>query len=172
MKIQHNAVVAVNYTLRVLEVADEQGEIIEETQAGNPFVFLFGGGGLIEGFETNLNGLGIGDAFDFLVTPDKGYGDYHQDHVVSLPKSAFLDEAGAFDDEMVAIGNVLPMRDSEGNQLEGLVLDVTDENVTLDFNHPLSGKMLRFNGTVQSIRPATSEEIAHGHVHGPGGHQH
>jgi FKBP-type peptidyl-prolyl cis-trans isomerase SlyD len=147
-------------------------ELVEETEPGQPFVFLFGGGGLLEAFESNLQGLKTGDLFDFHLNSEQGYGHRMEDHLIELPKSAFLDEQGVFDDEVIAVGNMLPMTDSDGNRLQGMVNNITDEAVVMDFNHPLAGKHLHFSGTVLDIRPASAEEISHGHVHGPGGHHH
>lgn len=76
------------------------------------------------------------------------------------------------DTEMVAAGNFLPMVDDQGNQMQGLVVEVGSDFVVMDFNHPLAGKDLHFVGSVLEIREASAEEIAHGHVHGPGGHHH
>jgi FKBP-type peptidyl-prolyl cis-trans isomerase SlyD len=73
---------------------------------------------------------------------------------------------------MVKVGNTLPMTDNEGNRLQGVVEEITDVHVRMDFNHPLAGQDLRFKGIVLDIRDASAEELAHGHVHGPHGHHH
>jgi FKBP-type peptidyl-prolyl cis-trans isomerase SlyD len=73
---------------------------------------------------------------------------------------------------MLEIGNELPMTDSDGNRLVGIVADVNDKIVVMDFNHPMAGEDLHFVGSILEVREATSEEISHGHVHGPGGHHH
>ena len=172
MIIQNEKVVSVNYTLRVNTTIGEEEEMVEQTSPGNPFVFIFGGGGLLESFESNLNGLKVGDSFDFFIESNEGYGPKHDDHIVQIPRTAFLDEKGFFDDEMIAEGNLLPMTDHEGNQLQGLVEEVNDEFVKMDFNHPLAGKNLHFVGSVLNIRDASAEELDHGHVHGEGGHHH
>jgi len=172
MIIQNEKVVSVNYTLRVNDQIGQEEEIVEQTTPGNPFVFIFGSGGLLEAFEANLNGLKVGDEFDFFIEAQAGYGLKHDDHIVNIPRDAFLDEKGFFDDEMIAEGNILPMSDHEGNQLQGLVEEITADFVKMDFNHPLAGKNLHFIGSVLSIRDASAEEIDHGHVHGEGGHHH
>jgi FKBP-type peptidyl-prolyl cis-trans isomerase SlyD len=172
MIIDINKVVAVNYSLSVNDFPEGEKELVEETREGEPFVFLFGNGGLLEEFESNLKGLKSGDRFEFSIAYQNGYGPRHDDHIVNIPKGAFLDPDGNFDDEMVAVGNMLPMTDSEGNRLQGMVEGITDEFVRMDFNHPLAGKNLFFAGTVLDVRQATDEEVAHGHVHGPGGHHH
>jgi len=89
-----------------------------------------------------------------------------------IPADVFLDESGKFDSEFFKVGAIVPMSDSEGNHLRGIVLDVEPEFVRMDFNHPLAGIDLHFSGEVLELREATEEELSHGHVHGPGGHQH
>jgi FKBP-type peptidyl-prolyl cis-trans isomerase SlyD len=172
MIIENHKVVSVSYTLSASDGAGTPEELIEETEPGHPFVFLFGGGGLLEAFEANLRGLKTGDLFDFRLTDVEGYGSRMADHLIELPKSAFTDDQGFFDEEVIVVGNMLPMTDSDGNRLQGMVSSITDEAVTMDFNHPLAGKHLHFSGSVLDIRLASEEEISHGHVHGPGGHHH
>ena len=81
-------------------------------------------------------------------------------------------EDGKPNDELLQVGNTIPMQDSDGNRLDGVVVEVTDTQVKMDFNHPLAGKNLHFTGQIVELRDATSEELAHGHVHGPHGHHH
>ena len=79
---------------------------------------------------------------------------------------------GKLDEEMLAIGNMIPMRDSEGHMLQGRVVSVSPAAVKMDFNHPMAGQNLHFTGSILDVRKATDEEISHGHVHGHGGHAH
>jgi FKBP-type peptidyl-prolyl cis-trans isomerase SlyD len=171
MTIDNNTVVSVNYRLLVSSGNSEK-ELVEETNAENPFVFLLGVGGLLEEFEGNLKGLKSGDTFDFTIKAENGYGLSTPDNIVRIPLAAFVAEGEELDTEMVAAGNYLPMVDDQGNQMQGLVVAVSDEHVTMDFNHPLAGKDLHFKGSVNDIREASEEELAHGHVHGAGGHHH
>ena len=85
---------------------------------------------------------------------------------------SFKDAEGNIDTDMVRVGNVLPMMDDQGRQFQGIVCDVTAEEVIMDFNHPMAGKELNFTVTVAEVRAATADEISHGHVHGAGGHHH
>jgi FKBP-type peptidyl-prolyl cis-trans isomerase SlyD len=94
MIIQNEKVVSVNYTLRVNDQIGQEEEIVEQTTPGNPFIFIFGSGGLLEAFEANLNGLKVGDEFDFFIEAQAGYGLKHDDHIVNIPRDAFLDEKG------------------------------------------------------------------------------
>lgn len=172
MIINKNTVVSVNYRLTVSDNNFESEDLIEETFSGDPFTFLYGSGGLLEEFEHNLNGLKSGDNFDFIIKADNGYGQANTDNIVRIPLSAFVPEGEELDTEMVAAGNFLPMVDDQGNHLQGLVVNVGNEFVVMDFNHPLAGKDLHFQGDVLNVRDASAEEISHGHVHGPGGHHH
>jgi FKBP-type peptidyl-prolyl cis-trans isomerase SlyD len=172
MIIEKNKVVSVNYILTVYDKEGEAETLVEETSIENPFVFLYGNGDLLEDFETALDNKVKGDKFDFKVAFERGYGQVHPDHIVNVPAEAFKDEDGNMDEEMVVVGNMLPMHDQEGNRMQGLVMEITDTYVKMDFNHPLAGKNLHFIGEVLEVRNATLEELSHGHVHGPGGHQH
>jgi FKBP-type peptidyl-prolyl cis-trans isomerase SlyD len=89
-----------------------------------------------------------------------------------IPTNIFHDEEGKFDDQMFHVGALVPMSDNDGNQLRGKIVEVDEENVKMDFNHPLAGTDLHFSGEVLEVRDATADEIAHGHAHGPNGHQH
>ncbi|TPE45946.1 FKBP-type peptidyl-prolyl cis-trans isomerase [Pontibacter mangrovi] len=170
MKIEKNRVVTLSYELRIL---NEQGEpsLIETAEKENPMVFIFGMSGLPEQFEDQLSGLSTGDDFDFKLNAEEGYGEQDENAVVDLPKSAFEVE-GAVPEDMLEIGNFIPMTDSEGNQLQGRVVNVTEDTVKMDFNHPLAGKELYFKGKVEQVREATPDELDHGHVHGQGGVHH
>lgn len=172
MMIDDKMVVSVNYRLTVSSDGSIQEELVEETNAEQPFVFLFGVGGLLEEFENNLRGLKSGDVFDFVIKSENGYGVNNDENVVRIPMAAFVADGEELDTEMVSPGNFLPMVDDRGNQMQGLVLEVTEEHIVMDFNHPLAGKDLHFSGTVNEIRSASAEELSHGHVHGAGGHQH
>jgi FKBP-type peptidyl-prolyl cis-trans isomerase SlyD len=168
MTISENMVVSLNYKLS----NHKTGETIEETTTENPMVFLFGVGGIIPEFEENISGLSVGDAFEFSIQAENAYGLPDENQVAMIPLDVFRDEQGNFDTEYFVVGAMIPMSDSEGNHLRGIIRDVTAEAVHMDFNHPLAGTDLHFSGSIAAIRPATDDELAHGHVHGPGGHQH
>jgi FKBP-type peptidyl-prolyl cis-trans isomerase SlyD len=172
MIINKNTVVSVNYKLTVSDNNFESEELIEETFSGEPFTFLNGSGGLLEEFESNLNGLTSGSKFDFKIKSENGYGHSSQENIVRIPLNAFVPEGEELDTDMVAAGNYLPMVDDQGNHMQGLVVEVSEEFVVMDFNHPLAGKDLHFQGEVVDVREASAEEVAHGHVHGEGGHHH
>lgn len=170
MSIDKNKVVTLSYHLSS-SFDNQPEELVEQTTSDRPFVFLFGAGNLIPEFEMNLKGKNTGDKFDFKISAPNAYGLHDKEYVVNIPKEAFHVE-GKFDDERVVAGAELPMLDADGNQMYGLVLEVADTHVIMDFNHPLAGHDLHFVGEVMEVRDANEEEIAHGHVHGPGGHHH
>jgi FKBP-type peptidyl-prolyl cis-trans isomerase SlyD len=165
MKIDKHTVASVTYTLEV------DGELVEKTEQSNPLSFLVGVGMMIPGFEQQLLGKQAGDTYNITVPPQDGYGDTDPQAIVDLPKDVFKID-GELQEDMLVEGNIIPMQDQNGNPLQGVILEVGESTVKLDFNHMLAGKTLQFSGEVLEVRPATQEEISHGHVHGPGGHHH
>ena len=145
MKITANKFVAVTYDLNVGE--GEERELMEKAVAEAPLKFIFGTGAMLPAFEDALKGLEVGDKFDFSIAPADAYGEYVEDHVLDLPKNIFEVE-GKFDSEIIKEGNTVPMMDSNGNRLNGSVLEVKDDVVVMDFNHPLAGETLHFSGEV------------------------
>ncbi len=168
MKVGKNKVVTLTYTLRF---DDNEGEIIQQVNEERPFVHLFGNGTLLPTFEANLDGLEAEGNFSFGLTPKDGYGDFTDDAIIELDKSIF-EKDGKVDEELVKIGNMITMQDQEGRPIDGRVMEIKDDKVIMDFNHPLAGKDLHFSGKVLEIREALEEELSHGHVHGEGGHHH
>lgn len=170
MTISEDKVVSVNYYLTASK-NNAPEELIEETSAEHPFVFLFGFGGVLPDFESNLAGKQKGDKFDFHIGAGNAYGQYENDYKVNIDRAAFEIE-GKFDDVRVKVGSDLEMSDADGNPLTGKVITISETHVEMDFNHPLAGYELHFIGEVLDVRTATAEELDHGHVHGPHGHHH
>jgi FKBP-type peptidyl-prolyl cis-trans isomerase SlyD len=170
MQISNHKVVAISYQLKL---QDEEGdfEVVEVVDKDEPMYFIWGLSGLPEQFEENLLGLSAGETFSFRIPPEKGYGEIDPDAIVDLPRSLFEGE-GVDTDELLVLGNNIPMTNEEGHRLQGVVVDLKDDLVTLNFNHPLAGQEMDFSGEVLHVRDATSEEIDHGHVHGEGGISH
>ena len=157
MKISANKFVAVTYDLYVGE--GEERELMEKATREVPLKFIYGTGSMIQAFEDALMGLESGAAFDFTITPENAYGEYNEDYVLDLPKNIF-EVDGKFDSEMIQEGNTVPMMDSNGNRMNGSVLEVRDDVVVMDFNHPLAGETLHFKGEVIDVHAPTAEEIA------------
>jgi len=157
MKITANKFVSVTYDLNVGE--GEERELMERATAENPLSFIFGTGMMLPAFEDALKGLEVGGKFNFSIAPADAYGEYNDDHLMDLPKNIFEVE-GKFDAEVIKEGNIVPMMDSNGNRLNGSVMDVKDDIVVMDFNHPLAGETLHFSGEVLDVHEPTAEEIA------------
>ncbi|WP_102406722.1 FKBP-type peptidyl-prolyl cis-trans isomerase [Parabacteroides bouchesdurhonensis] len=157
MKITANKFVAVTYDLNVGE--GEERELMERATAEVPLKFIYGTGMMLPAFEDALKGLEVGDSFNFSIAPANAYGEYVEEHVIDLPKNIFEVE-GKFDAEMIKEGNTVPMMDSNGNRMNGSVLEIKEDIVVMDFNHPLAGETLHFNGKVIDVHEATAEEIA------------
>lgn len=163
MIIAKNTVVGVHYQL------DVDGQKIDAS-GEQPLVYLHGHGMMIPGFEKQLAGLKAGDKYNFQVSPAEGYGEFNQNAIVELDKQIFLVD-GSMSTEVFE-GAQLQLTNQDGQPMVGIVQKIGDDKVTMDFNHQLAGKELNFSGTIDSLREATEEEISHGHVHGPGGHNH
>ena len=172
MTIDKNSVVTLGYTLNTRTGLSLEEKLAEKTDAAHPFVFIFGAGMLLPDFEKAIKGKKSGDKFDFFIAADKGYGLKNDKYVMNIPIDSFKSPDGTLDLNEIRLGNTLSMSDNQGNQLQGKILEVTAVHVRMDFNHPLAGHELHFTGEVIGVRPATAEELSHGHVHGPGGHHH
>lgn len=158
MTISDRKFVAVSYDLFV-GGEDGEPELMEKAPADHPLKFTFGLGMMLDKFEENLKGLSVGDKFDFTIDSEDAYGDFEDERILDLDKSIFMVD-GEFDSESIAEGKLVPMMDTEGNRMNGIVLEVTEDKVKMDFNHPLAGENLNFKGEVLEVRDATEEEIA------------
>ena len=117
MNISEDKAVSVNYYLTSSK-NNQPEQLIEQTSTEHPFVFLFGFGGVLPDFESNLNGKKKGDKFDFHIGSEKAYGAFEKDYVVKVDKAAF-EVDGKFDDARIKVGEDIEMNDAEGNQLIG-----------------------------------------------------
>ncbi|MBF0596363.1 FKBP-type peptidyl-prolyl cis-trans isomerase [Faecalibacter rhinopitheci] len=162
MTIENNHVVTVNYVLNTIEANGEK-VFVEQSNAEEPLAFLFGAGMMIPKFEAELQGLQAGDKKSFVITPEEGYGERNDEAIAQLPLEMFK-ESG-----LPPVGAVLPLNDNQGNQFRATVVEVTEEVVIADLNPPMAGKTLNFDVEVINVRPATEEELAHGHAHGADG---
>ena len=156
MEKAENKYITVAYKLYTVE--DGEKEFTEEAPAAHPFQFISGLGMTLEAFESQLNTLNQGDKFDFTLTPEEAYGDYNEEHVIDLPKEIFLID-GKFDNEHVVECAVVPLMTNDGQRINGSVVEVKEDVVVMDMNHPLAGCSLNFVGEVITSREATSAEI-------------
>jgi len=152
-----NKYITVAYKLYSIENGER--DFTEEATAEHPFQFISGLGMTLEAFEAHLKELNTGDKFDFTIAASEAYGEYDDEHVIELPKEVFFIE-GEFDNERVVEGAVLPLMTSEGQRINGSVVEVREDAVVMDMNHPLAGCDLNFVGEVMVSRPATNDEIA------------
>lgn len=158
MKISNNKLVSLTYDLKVGGEGEEL-ELMESATSENPLEFIYGTNSMIDAFEKNLINLGEGDSFSFTITPEQAYGDYDEEKVVDLPRNIF-EVDGKFDENVIFEGNTIPMMDSNGNRLNGSVVEINNDSVKMDFNHPLAGETLNFEGKILSVKEASPEEIA------------
>lgn len=152
-EVQEDMVVSLDYTLIVDD--DE----LESTQDGNPIQFIQGHGQIIPGLEEALSGMEVGSTKTIHVKSEDAYGESDPDARQKVKQEEFSE------DVPLDVGTFLDLRDADDNVLSAQIVEKDEETVTLDFNHPLAGKDLVFEVTIADLRPATEEEIEHGHVH-------
>ena len=160
MTITLQSVVAIHYTL-----TDDAGVVLDASQPDRPLVYLHGAGNIIPGLEQQLLGRASGDQFVAVVSAAEAYGERVDDMVQHMPRDMFQE------DQEIEVGMRFSGNTPQG-QITVVVTEIEGDTVTLDGNHPLAGKTLHFDVTVDSVRPATEQELLHGHVHGAGGHHH
>lgn len=161
MKIAKDSVVSLRY-----ELFDTDGELLEKVE--DAVSYLHGGyDGIFPLVEEALHGKNVGDQCSVTLQPDDAFGEYEHVLVEVEARSSFPKE--------VTVGMQFegaPEASDDEDFLLYTVIEVTDDEVTVDGNHPLAGKTLTFNCTVTGVRPATAEELEHGHVHDEGAHLH
>nr|WP_136250150.1 peptidylprolyl isomerase [Ningiella ruwaisensis] len=156
MQIEDKHVVTLHYTVK-----SEDGQAIDSSRGAEPLSFIQGSQYMIAGLEEALYGKEKGDSFEVTVEPEKAYGERHEQLVQKVPLNMF-------EGMDVEVGMSFRATTEQGEQ-SVMIVDKDEEHVTVDGNHPLSGKTLVFDVSVEDIREATADEIAHGHVHGAGG---
>ncbi len=161
MLIAANKAVSIDYTL-----TNDAREVIDSSAGGAPLVYLQGAGNIIPGLEKALEGKAVGDELEVSVEPEDAYGEYAAELVSTLSRSMFegVDE--------LEVGMQFHASAPDGQMQIVTIRDLDGDDVTVDGIHPLAGQRLNFKGKVVAIRDASQEEVAHGHVHGEGGHHH
>lgn len=160
MQIEKEKVVGIHYTLK-----NDAGEILDSSENSDALMFIFGMGMLIPGLEKALEGKTKGDALNVSIKPEEAYGVRDDALTQSVPKEQFDNS------DKIEVGHQFQVETEQG-VLIVTVIEVTDKAVVVDGNHPLAGMTLHFDVKVEEVRDATKEELDHGHVHGPGGHNH
>jgi FKBP-type peptidyl-prolyl cis-trans isomerase SlyD len=153
-------VVTIHYTL-----TDREGEVLDSSVDEQPLSYLHGRGNIIIGLEKALEGKKAGEKLQVTVPPDEAYGTVNEALVMQIPRTAFKDV------DNLEPGMRFQVQGNEGVQVV-TVTDIGESDVTVDGNHPLAGEELTFDVEITEVREATQEELSHGHVHGPGGHEH
>lgn len=157
METSENKYITVAYKLYSIE--DGERDFEEEAPAAHPFQFISGLGMVLDSFEEQLVNLKPGDKFDFTIAAENAYGEYDEQHVIDLPKNIFMID-GKFDAERIKEGAIVPLMTSDGQHINGSVVEVQADTVVMDMNHPLAGCDLNFVGEVVTNRPATNDELA------------
>jgi len=160
MQIADETAVLIHYS-----VTNDVGDILDSSTGDEPLAYIHGQGDLVPGLEKALQGKAAGDRVQVVVSPEEGYGEHDPDKIQTVPRDAF-DE-----DTQLEPGMRFQAESDEGDVMVE-VTAVQGDEVTVDANHPFAGKTLHFDVQVLAVRAATQEELAHGHIHGPGGHEH
>ena len=166
MKITQNAVVEFCYELEV------DGQVVDHTTKERPLDYIHGTGSLLPKLEAHIEGMEPGDKFDVTLSPADGYGEVDPARIIDLPKAAF-EVNGEIREDLLVPGTTIPMMNSMGGVIPGVVLEVTEDSVKMDLNHQMAGKTLHFTGEVLTVREATEKELTEGlhgeYVHSCGG---
>lgn len=157
--VEQDAVVGLQYKLWA------DGELVEETESDEPLLYLHGHDNIITGLEHALDGMSVGETKTVVVEPEDAYGEHVENNIDVLPRE---DLNLGFEPKP---GTLLHIQDPSGNIYEAVIVDASEESITLDYNHPMAGRQLKFEVKVTGLREATEEELAHGHVHS-GEHHH
>lgn len=161
MSIGANKVVSVNYIL-----SDDEGNLIQRTNVDEPFVYLSGNNQILPRLEQAIDSMIIGGKKNIELKSSDAYGDY-DDNAVQHVKRQEFPEGTNLEEGMEFMAN-----SPDGNPIPFVIKEVSDDDITIDFNHPLAGKNLNFDIELIDVRDATKEELEHGHVHSAGGHHH
>ena len=152
-----NKYISVSYKLYT-NGSDEKPELIEETVEGEPFIFVSALGMTLDAFEAQIVPLNVGEKFDFTLDPNDAYGEYEASGKQSLPRKVF-EINGKLDSRFIYEGAVVPLASPDGARFNGTIVEIGEESITVDLNHPLAGKSLNFVGEVLESREATNEEV-------------
>lgn len=161
MALMMNKVITINYTLK-----DTEGNLLDSTDNGGPFSFITGNMQVLPGLEEALVSMIIGSKKNIKLAAADAYGEYDENAIQKVNRSLFPEEAE------LETGMTYFAHSPEGQHIQFVITKIENDDITVNFNHPLAGKNLEFDVELLDVRDATPEEISHGHVHGPGGHHH
>ncbi len=158
MKIENQTVVKATYSLYINGEGGKE-ELMEQATEEAPLVWCQGEGMMLPAFEAQMAGKEAGETFDFVLAAKDAYGEYIQEGLMDLPKKMFFNGDGEFDDERVYVGAIVPMNTVDGQIVKAQVCEITDDQVTIDLNHPYAGEDLHFTGKILELREATPAEL-------------
>lgn len=158
MKIEQNKVVEFCYELEV------DGKVVDQTTKERPLDYIHGTGSLLPKLEEHIEGMEPGAVFEITLSPADGYGEVDPERIIDLPKAAF-EVNGEVREDLLVPGNTIPMMNSMGGVIPGVVVEVTADSVKMDLNHQMAGKTLHFKGEILTVREATEKELTEG-LHG------
>jgi FKBP-type peptidyl-prolyl cis-trans isomerase SlyD len=161
MSIGANKVITMNYTLR-----DGKGNVIQSTKNDAPFSYLSGKNQILPKLEEEIDNMLIGGKKKVKLVYDDAYGKYDDNATQQVNKADFPKDMN------IEVGMEFMMNSPEGKKVPFNIKSIIEDEVTIDFNHPLAGMDLEFEVELLDVRDASVEELQHGHVHGPGGHHH
>ena len=160
MQVQNDHVVSIDYTLK-----NDAGEVMDTSEQNGPLAYLHGHQNIIPGLEKAIDEKSVGDSFTVSIEPADAYGERDERMIQTVPRSMFQ-----------GVDEIEPgMRfqaQTEGGVTVVTIKEVNGDEITLDGNHELAGETLHFDVEIKDVRPASDEELEHGHVHGPDGHEH
>jgi FKBP-type peptidyl-prolyl cis-trans isomerase SlyD len=156
--IEKLKVVSATYELYINGEGGKE-ELMEKATEEAPLTWCQGEGMMLPAFEAQMAGKEVGDTFDFVLPAADAYGEYIQEGLMDLPKKMFFNGDGEFDEERVYVGAIVPMNTVDGQIVKAQVCEITDDQVTIDLNHPYAGEDLHFKGTILAIRDVTEGEL-------------
>lgn len=159
MQIAKNKVVSIDYKL-----TDKSGKVLDSSEGGEPLAYIHGAKNIIPGLEAALDGKRSGDKISVTIEPKDAYGERDEEQMATIPRDKF-------NVKEIQPGMQFQAQTTHGTRIL-TVVSVDKDHVKVDGNHPLAGVTLVFDVTVKEVRDATQDELAHGHVHGAGGHHH
>ncbi len=154
-------VVSIDYTLK-----HGEGNVLDTSEGAEPLAYIHGASQIVPGLESALEGLDVGAEKDVVVKPEDGYGRPDPAGVFTIPRATFPP------DLTLAVGDAFMGENEDGGAVPVRVVELRDDVVVVDANHPLAGMTLHFHVVVREVRDATLEELQHGHAHGGDGHHH
>lgn len=154
-------VVSFHYTLK-----NKAGEVVDTSSGQEPLAYLHGHSQIVPGLENELVGKTVGAKLSVVVAPADGYGERREDLVMSMPRNRGKLPEG------VGVGDMLELHSQDGYRVPARIVEIQEENIVVDANHPLAGEELHFDVELTSVRPATKQELEHGHAHGDHGADH